>query len=481
MKKSNFKKLITLLTVFLMAVCLPLSLIADDDVVEKIDTDRTGSLTIVFKDGDIPIEGSTFTVYKVANVTDELYFNLTGDFKQLSGKIDFDGHYPDDPASLADILASKAIAGGYESVTSAISNAEGSATFSELETGLYLVVGSKVEIGDYIYTPDTLLVSIPSGDGLEEHEISKGYYTVADYDVEVVLKYRKETIPRIINIAVIKDWDDNNNEDGSRPEEIEVALVEMLVDDEGNISEEIVETVSLSEDNKWSYKWENLDNRRAYFVTEISETEGYILANYRDEYIEVERDDKEWTWKVMVTNEKLPDNPDFYFEISKRAVNSTNELAGATLKLINNDTNELVEEWLSGGDSKVVSIEESATYTLTEISAPEGFEVAEDITFKVTITEFENEDGEPDAKMEVEVLSGHDEVEESKEGVPVVIMRDEYSPNTSTPPTSPKPTPTPTPNKPELPNTGMLWWPVPILGVCGALCCYIGLKKDDED
>ncbi|MBQ9720353.1 MAG: hypothetical protein IJV64_06615, partial [Oscillospiraceae bacterium] len=39
------------------------------------------------------------------------------------------------------------------------------------------------------------------------------------------------------------------------------------------------------------------------------------------------------------------------------------------------------------------------------------------------------------------------------------------------------PTPTPTPTGPTLPQTGQLWWPVPVLAVLGLFCVAIGWRR----
>ena len=39
------------------------------------------------------------------------------------------------------------------------------------------------------------------------------------------------------------------------------------------------------------------------------------------------------------------------------------------------------------------------------------------------------------------------------------------------------PTPTPAPTEPKLPQTGQLWWPVPVLAVLGLFCVAIGWRR----
>ena len=51
----------------------------------------------------------------------------------------------------------------------------------------------------------------------------------------------------------------------------------------------------------------------------------------------------------------------------------------------------------------------------------------------------------------------------------------EVTPEESTPPTTPSVPDTPA--KPHLPQTGQLWWPVPVLAAAGLLSCVVGLIR----
>lgn len=68
----------------------------------------------------------------------------------------------------------------------------------------------------------------------------------------------------------------------------------------------------------------------------------------------------------------------------------------------------------------------------------------------------------------------------SREGITFVIT------NTLKPSEEPAPTPQPssppTPGEPTLPQTGVLWWLVPLLAILGALLLLLGwgLRRRDE-
>lgn len=70
--------------------------------------------------------------------------------------------------------------------------------------------------------------------------------------------------------------------------------------------------------------------------------------------------------------------------IKKTDITGANELAGARLLLKDKDGN-VIESWTSGTDAHVFEkkLVAGETYTLVEVTAPEGYEVAADITFTV--------------------------------------------------------------------------------------------------
>ena len=95
-------------------------------------------------------------------------------------------------------------------------------------------------------------------------------------------------------------------------------------------------------------------------------------------------------------------------KISKRDITTDKELPGATLQIIDEDGN-VVEEWVSADEAHLVEgkLIAGKEYTLREIIAPDGYEIANEIKFTV------NADGT----------------------VTEVVMYDEHTPDLETPPT----------------------------------------------
>ncbi len=104
-----------------------------------------------------------------------------------------------------------------------------------------------------------------------------GYSTdVKGYDV--INNYT----PGYTSIEVTKIWDDNNNQDGVRPQSITVQLYEKYLDwGLIEISGPKGDPIVLNEDNNWTNKWTNLPVKKQssdevqYFVKEIGTIAGY--------------------------------------------------------------------------------------------------------------------------------------------------------------------------------------------------------------
>lgn len=148
-----------------------------------------------------------------------------------------------------------------------------------------------------------------------------------------------------------------------------------------------------------------------YTLKEIAAPDGYVIANDIRFTVDVYGNVTVENVEATVTSEN--GNPLIVMvddttkvQISKQDITTGEELPGATLQIIDEDGN-VVEEWVSTNEPHMIEgkLIASKEYTLKEIIAPEGYEIANEIKFTV------NEDG----------------------SVTEVVMYDELTPKTTTP------------------------------------------------
>ena len=150
-----------------------------------------------------------------------------------------------------------------------------------------------------------------------------------------------------------------------------------------------------------------------YTLKEIAAPDGYIIATdikfSVDVYGNVTVENVDFTAVSDNGNPLIAMVDDTTkVRISKRDITTVEELPGATLQIIDENGN-VVEEWVSTDEAHFIEgkLIAGKEYTLRETIAPDGYEIANEISFTV------NEDG----------------------SVTEVVMYDEHTPDLETPPT----------------------------------------------
>ena len=148
-----------------------------------------------------------------------------------------------------------------------------------------------------------------------------------------------------------------------------------------------------------------------FAVREIKAPTGYILS---DKVYQVNITEDGQTVEITAENKPIT------VEFSKRDTEGS-ELKGAKLQIVDEKGN-VIEEWTSDGTNHIVKKLKAGKYVLTETAAPDGYEIATDISFEVF------EDGT--------VKAGNTEtVAVSKDGNPLIVMVDEAEEKQITPQT----------------------------------------------
>lgn len=241
--------------VFLTLLCcfLPMTLFADSDFMNL--------------DVSCPVSNMQVSLYLVADVN----YNLVDSFSHYS--IDL----KQDVQGAANALENRILMDGIEADACVTSDSSGKASFTGLESGIYLVVGKEVFQDGVFYMPQVSLVSL-SG------------------DLSVDLKYEMSDKPS--RIHVLKVWKKDNKK--SRPKSIEVCLLRS----DGIV----VDRVVLNSDNQWSTTWNNLSTLYTYRVMETSVPSGYKESCTREKDTIVLTNTGNFTDKVEKKDEVLPNS-----------------------------------------------------------------------------------------------------------------------------------------------------------------------------
>lgn len=248
--------------VFLTLLCcfLPMTLFADSDFMNL--------------DVNCPVANMNVSLYRVADVN----YNLVNSFSHYS--IDL----KQDVQGAANALENRILMDGIEADASNSSDSSYKASFTGLETGIYLVVGKEVFQDGVFYMPQVSLVSL-SG------------------DLNVDLKF--ETSDKPSRIHVLKVWKKDNKK--SRPKSIEVCLLRS----DGIVVDKVV----LNSDNQWSTTWDHLSTSYTYRVMETSVPSGYKESCTREKDTIVLTNTGNFTDKVEKKDEVLPNSGQLWWPV----------------------------------------------------------------------------------------------------------------------------------------------------------------------
>ena len=219
--------------------------------------EREGTLTLHFSENGAGFAGVAFSVYRVADISENGTYTLAGDFVQYS--VCLDNLNSSGWRALAQTLDAYAARDAISPFLTQETEQDGSFQITGLSAGLYLVSGEQYVDGNLIYTPEPMLVSVPG-------QTASGEW---NYNIEVSCKFDRENAQALLTSRKVqKVWADEGNEE-KRPEEISVQLLENGI---------IVDTVVLNRENNWEYTWENLSGSSKWQIAETSVPDGYTVT-----------------------------------------------------------------------------------------------------------------------------------------------------------------------------------------------------------
>lgn len=196
------------------------------------ESTQKGSISIV-----CPVEGMELSLYRVAEYEESGSFTLTERFRKYP--VSLEQKNQEGWQGAADALADYIRRDGITADAVLVSGSDRTVCFTDLNRGLYLVLGQTTELQEdgktQIYEPQTALIALPE----DSKETSEG---TDPYQVTAVLKFEKNDKPgkpekpgnpeeeEETKIHVLKVW--KQDQEKERPDSIVVELLQ--TDVEGN-------------------------------------------------------------------------------------------------------------------------------------------------------------------------------------------------------------------------------------------------------
>ena len=213
----------------------------------SLDPQQPCSLTLSYQQGGAPCSSLKVDVYRVAEARADGSFHLTADYAPSGvdiSRVTSQQEWRD----IADTLSAHIAAGQLSPTRTAATTEEGTAVFSGLETGLYLV--GQAATGEYLFERFMVYLPTPADGGFQYH---------------VTAKPKPGPLPSYTEYQVLKLWKDSGNSK-DRPESVTVDILR-----DGQVQESVI----LSHDNNWSYSWQVPDGSGSWSVSERDVPAGY--------------------------------------------------------------------------------------------------------------------------------------------------------------------------------------------------------------
>lgn len=210
---------------------------------------ESGRISVLLEDKDNnKIDGITIHICKIADMNNTGYYpskNFENSGISISGII----NAPTESTAkdITDYIKDNNI----ESASAVTEN--GKASFSDLDLGIWIVFCE--EDGKYTFNPYFVFLPYESG--------GKLYYEITSSPKA------EDSNPNLINIYVVKKWDDKNNAAKKRPESVTIELLD---------GEKAISSAVLNEQNGWAHTFTDVSKDGIYSIKEKK------VDNYTAEY-----------------------------------------------------------------------------------------------------------------------------------------------------------------------------------------------------
>ena len=237
----------------LLFACPHMALAAD-----PVDPSRICSLTLVARYEGSPLAGKHLRLFRVADGTTDTGFKLSAAF--TSSGVTLNGLDHKGWTSAAATLSAYATNNSIAETVSGDSDANGTAIFSNLAQGLYLVAGDSLKIGTHTYFFAPFLVALPN-------PTDAGGW---NYDLTAYPKIIDpvEEPPKVFDLTVLLQWSDAGHT-SQRPSTIGITLLRDGV---------VYENYTLSAADNWRHTWEDLSEEYHWTVVQKTALDVYSVS-----------------------------------------------------------------------------------------------------------------------------------------------------------------------------------------------------------
>jgi len=233
---------------------------------EEVNPDQPVQLTVSMQWQGHSVVGVPIKLYRIAEKDASGQWQLIAPFDRYN--VDIHVESESDMARIASTLEGYILRDNLPPDASALTDAVGEAVFptqGSLPHGLYLVRGERHLYDGWVYAIQPSVVMLPYWDQVNQQWIN---------DVSINAKFEcmpDLPYPNLIDLKVLKIWEDNG-ENVALPEKITVHLL---------CDGEIYDTVELTAENLWRYRWTGLAPGHHWTVVE-DEMEGWQVSITRE-------------------------------------------------------------------------------------------------------------------------------------------------------------------------------------------------------
>lgn len=234
-----------------------------------VRAEKTGSVTLVCESRGESLSGMTWRFYHAGKRSGNTIVP-SGNFSGY--KVTFGDLSADALMSAASTLESYAVLDGITPNAEGVTDSDGQIRFADLEPGIYLVCGDKLTVGKGTYTPAPMFVEVSESNPDMTAYPKFTYQDVLGADTE--------------RFRLMKIWENDEEFPQDRSASINVEIYCNSV---------LKETVTLSEENDWTYSWtakisdvwrvKEINIPEHYTVIYRSNENQFVVVNTHDEDI----------------------------------------------------------------------------------------------------------------------------------------------------------------------------------------------------